>query len=185
MKAAVTTVADRIAQPEGGSGFAVLYLYDIAGELAGDWNEIVAEHDQKMDVIAILVSAEDLPGIAPEPRGASLNIANLRLSEVINQKAMKPRSGVRSCLVVTKFDTVLAREPELADRARAGGGRALLAELLGRDATGDPDAATLLRHLEADGLVGEVFFVWPEGGVAKPAPQIRGLQAFVRWCFGG
>ncbi len=146
-----------------------LMLYDIAGEQAeGSFSPLIHEHDQQMDVLAVVVSAAELVGGPLAGQETGLAAAANRLRQV---GARKKNQYLRCALLVTKSDLwsrhtgVTMTDVELRDRLNSG----------------TQSAREILAAIDGT-VVDKVFFVHPDDEGA-PAPQLLGLQALARWCF--
>jgi hypothetical protein len=153
-----------------------LVIYDIAGEAAERYaHETIAEHDEHMDVLAVLISAEDLRKEQARELD-SINLATHRLQQIAQAKQHTP--GVRCALIVTKCDLW------------SGGPSSLNLESLTAFAATDgahPRLRDVLRRTAPDGrgrapIVDRVWFTWPESATGA-SPAINGLEPFVNWCF--
>ena len=155
----------------------VLLMYDIAGETAERYaDQTIAEHDADMDVLAVLVSAEDLTAAAARELD-SVYVAVHRLQQVAAAKQHTP--GLRCALIVTKCDLWKGSRP--ADPT--------LDDLVtyAESPNAHPGLRDLLRRCRADArgrppVVDRVWFTWPQGN-GKPSAVIHGLEDFVTWCF--
>lgn len=153
-----------------------LLMYDIAGETAERYSDpTIVEHDADMDVLAVLVSAEDLAAHAARELD-SVYVAAHRLQQIAAAKQHRP--GVRCALIVTKCDLWQGSrptEPSIDDLvAFASSPKA------------HPGLRDLLRRCKPDArggaLVDRVWFTWPEDR-GNPAAVIHGLEELVNWCF--
>ena len=151
-----------------------LVIYDIAGEAAERYaHETIAEHDEHMDVLAVLVSAEDLRAESARELD-SVNLATHRLQQMAKAKQHTP--GVRCALIVTKCDLWHGGRPD-----------ALTVESLTAFAGTEqshPRLRDVLRRTAPDGrgrgpVIDRVWFTWPE----RRTTAINGLEPFVNWCF--
>lgn len=148
--------------------FRALLLYDIAGEALTQNPAVLAEHYQRVDVVAVFVSAEDLNGGGT---GSSLTDALAHLEQVARVKARD--TPARCALVVTKAD-----QATTAGTWTAAGVRSMVQASI----TARHEMGTLAAYL-TDQTIDEVFVVHPDND-AIDAPKIVGLPEFVDWCYG-
>jgi hypothetical protein len=168
-------------QPPG-PDVCALVVYDLAGECAEGMNHpLVSEHEPAMDVLAVMISAEDLvPG---QPDAPTVRIANNRWRSI--RASRKRLLAPRTCLIVSKLDLYRARTGHDLS-TRTGGPRDSLLEVLAAPGAGAAHRALALSLSANARLVDEVFFVWPsEDPASCAAPTIQGLDRFVSWCFTG
>lgn len=170
-------IADALS-PEGPPTVQrALLMYDIAGETSERYaDQTIAEHDADMDVLAVLVSAEDLTAQAARELD-SVYVATHRLQQIAAAKQHTP--GLRCALIVTKCDLWRGHRPDhptvehLAAYADSAKAHPALRDLLRRcrpDTRGRPP------------IVDRVSFTWPQSN-GKPSAVIHGLEDFVNWCF--
>jgi hypothetical protein len=149
-----------------------LLVYDLAGEAVEEGHVDVRRHDEAMDVIAVLVSAEDLT--SPTPNMQALAIAIDRINHARDVKGR--RRDVRCCLVVTKCDLWPGGPPP-------GRREALVRQLKSLDSSAA--AAQLFREVAAVGrsrsTLDRVFFTWRERRGPSLEP-VHGLDEFATWC---
>jgi len=151
-----------------------LMLYDISGESAEkSFDGNINEHDQHMDVVAVVISAEDIPGGVNTTSANSLGPALGRLRDM---SARRIHGQIRCALLITKGDewagpngTTLT--PTLVKTHLRGAPRT------------NPSAKELLGYLTGAGrVVDEIFVTYPDDP-ASQAPTIVGLNDFAQWCF--
>lgn len=158
--------------------FCSLLMYDIAGETvsAGD-SAILDEHQNAMDVMLVVVSAEDL--VKTPTKGCSLAKGASLLDAL---RRWKGRPGSRVALVVTKGDvgpTAIRERGQESDTLE--GRRRVLVEVLKKHtSTGAGQLAQMLSVSSSP--VEAVFFIRPEFTSAF-IPVVHGLSDVVRWCF--
>jgi hypothetical protein len=159
------------------SAHRALLIYDIAGETAERFShQTIAEHDQHMDVLAVLVSAEDMAANAARELD-SVYLARHRLAQIAQSK--QHTDGVRCALIVTKCDLWPDRpaEPTLESL-----------KAFAETSTAHPALRDLVRRCLPDNhggspLVDRVYFTWPDTSQGTLSPVIHGLEGFVTWCF--
>lgn len=150
-----------------------LMLYDISGEAAEkSFDRNINEHDQHMDVVAVVISAEDIPGGVNRTSANSLGPALVRLRDM---SARQIHGQIRCALLVTKGD-------KWAGQSGTKLTPALVKTSLSA-AMANPSATELLGYLTgADRVVGEIFVTYPDDPNIQ-APIIVGLNDFAQWCF--
>lgn len=164
------TLTTRGQEPE--ASFRALMLYDLSGESVERDNTDVLRHDGEVDVLAVLLSLEDLQGTAP---AAGLPTARGRLTR-IRQVRLNANPALRTCLVITKCDRHCSGAAPSDDQLRTEvlemarrRGEALLAEAL-------ENAGQSGATLDA------VFFTSRVEQADRD--EVRGLEQLVRWCLG-
>lgn len=165
---------------------SVVCFYDTAGEQSEDpGHPGLMRLDDKVDVVAVLVDAQDFT-FAGGPRNHPSTIARA----VQRLRAVRSREGLRTCVVITKTDTMFAPLGEkgtstltrlTVDRsAHEGGARGWLKYHLRRTQNDEEQALLQLLNQEE---VDDVFLVWTVGiePIAK-VPHSFGIARFVAWC---
>ncbi len=148
-----------------------LIVYDLAGEAVEEGHIDVRRHDEAMDILTVLVSAEHL---ANGPAGThALAVAADRINHARDVKAR--RRELRCCLIVTKCDLWPGR-PTLNRTSLLNSLRAL---------TSCRPAASLEREVACAGrskaTLDKVFFTWRESKSAS-LEVVHGLDDFAQWC---
>lgn len=145
-----------------------LVLYDLAGEAVEEGHVDVRRHDEAMDVLAIVLSADHLTSAGkPQPLGVASD-------RIAHAEALKRRDDrLRCCLIVTKCDLWPVRP----------GPKALLRAL--RDLSSHSASARIAQEVATAGRQGatldEVLFTWRESGESG-VDVVRGLDEFAAWC---
>jgi hypothetical protein len=154
------------AEPE--TSFRGLLLYDLAGEAAESHSLDVLRHDEEMDVLAVLLSQEDLAGSGPTD---GLRVARERLDDIRRARQAHPNHR-RTALIISKCDTGAGpQEPRAMRNAAIAAARRLDEPGLASDIelAGTPSSA-----------LDRVFFTWRERRGRRNI--VHGLEDFVRWC---
>jgi hypothetical protein len=154
------------AEPE--TSFRGLLLYDLSGEAAESHSLDVLRHDEEMDVLAVLLSQEDLAGSGST---AGLLVARERLDDIRRAREAHPIQR-RTCLIITKCDTGTGpQDSRTMKEAAIAAARRL-------------DEPGLAADIELAGTpasaLDRVFFTWREPRGRRTV--VHGLEDFVRWC---
>lgn len=155
-------------QPE--ASFRALMMYDLSGEAVERDRQDVLRLDSEMNVVAVLLSLEDLLSHTREAGLAATSDRLLRIGQVRTNS----NPNLRACLVITKCDRLPRDRPGDENSLRAlvlslaeqKGERVLVEALAGAGTRDSP--------------IDRVFFTAKvEDGQRD---NVRGLGAFVRWC---
>lgn len=153
-----------------GSGqVETLLLYDISGETAAaTFNPLVDAHDAQADVMAVVISAEDLIQNPSPPAPDSLPAAARRLRTAAARKEVQ---RLRCALLVTKCDIWKQHTSGTLDRLNL---RVALEQISTASGT------EILEQIRRQ-TVDRVFFIHPDDPSAA-APWVVGLEDFAAWC---
>lgn len=162
MRAFWDTVRSRLT-PDGDTpddSYRALMFYDLAGEHVEEDGIEVARHDEAMDVVAVLVSADDLAS-----GGGSVQTARARLGRIAGQRK---KGHPRCCLIVTKCD--MAGEGMTPNGSVPDALRERVNETF-----------DLPPGRRGQKVVDKVFYTW-RTGIGTPQDRLHGLEEFVGWC---
>jgi hypothetical protein len=163
-------LTQRGGEPE--TNYRALMLYDIAGESVELDHVVVDRHDGEMDVVAVMLSMEDLMNRDRDSVQARA-AARTRLSRLLQMRTTY-NQALRICLIVSKCDVMQGIVP--TDRAALERKVVELARERGEDLI----AEALSSAGQAKATIDRLFFT------ARVATGDRndlyGLEEFVRWC---